>query len=71
MMPDKFSRLKKSVYNLWEHGFISQFEADSFRMRIDTARRQEKLRKKQKRSLKSTQIPTRQHGTTSSIFDSF
>jgi len=40
---NKFSTLKKAVYILWYYGFISEFERDSFRMRIDTSKKQEKI----------------------------
>lgn len=43
-----FSILTKAVYNLWYYGFISEYERDSFRMRIDTARKEQKRQKKYK-----------------------
>lgn len=46
---NKFSTLKKAIYTLWYYGFISEFEKDSFNMRIDTAKKQEKRTNESKR----------------------
>lgn len=45
MKNSRFKTLHKAVYKLWFYGFISEFEKDSFNMRINTAKDYEKNRR--------------------------